>query len=152
MLRRHEYTAWAGFLYVHATLVRRLDLALQAAHQLQLSDYEALLFLSLAPDQQLRMSDLARSVVLSQSGISHLVARLERDGLVIRQRAAEDGRGSNACLTERGKEKLAAAHQTHLDGVRQEFLSHFGPEELEHLIGYWERLVPGVYQVVRQKM
>ena len=150
MLNAREYTAWAGFLYVHATLVRRLDQALQAAHQLQLTDYEALLFLELAPNHQLRMSDLARNVVLSLSGVSHLVARLERAGLVERQRAREDGRGNYARLTERGRERLAAAHQTHLSGVRAAFLDHFEPSELDQLAQFWECLVPGTRQAIRK--
>lgn len=149
MLNASEYTAWAGFLYVHATLVRQLDQALQSAHQLQLSDYEALLFLDLAPDHQLRMSDLARSVVLSLSGVSHLVARLERSGLVVRERAHEDGRGNYARLTQQGRERLYAARETHLQGIRQVFLDHFAPAELEQLGMLWERLVPGTGQAIR---
>jgi DNA-binding MarR family transcriptional regulator len=150
MLRAREYLAWGGFLYVHATLIRDLDQALQAEHQLQLSDYEALLFLSHAPDKRLRMSELANRVVLSLSGISHLVARLERGGLVIRQRASEDGRGNYALLTDLGQARLDAAHQTHLAGVRRAFLDHFSPSELDHLAVFWERLAPGFRIALRQ--
>ena len=139
-----ELAAWRGFLRVHAALVRELDRELTLAHDLPATHYEVLLHLDNAPDHRLRMSELASSVLLSQSGITRLVDRLERDGLVERVPCADDRRGLWAILTDAGRSRLAEARPTHLAGVRARFLDHFGDEELQAFSDAWERLQPGV--------
>jgi DNA-binding MarR family transcriptional regulator len=90
------------------------------------------------------MSDLASSVLLSQSGVSRLVDRLERVGHVVRQPCSEDRRVLYAQLTDAGRTRLAEARPTHLAGVRARFLAHFDDAELDDLAEAWERLHPGV--------
>ena len=138
-----ELGAWRGMLRVHAALVKALDAQLIAEHGLPLSSYEVLMTLGAAPDKRRRMSELADSVLLSRSGMTRLVDRLERDGLVARDLCADDARGSFAVLTERGAELLAAARATHLDGVRARFLRHFDEADLEVLARSWDRVLPG---------
>jgi DNA-binding MarR family transcriptional regulator len=128
-----ELAAWRGFLRVHAALARELDRELEAEHGLSLSSYEVLLFLRDAPDAMLRMSELADSVLLSQSGVTRLVDRLEREGLVERVRCEFDRRGLYARLTAAGAAKLAEARPTHLRGVRERFLERFDDGELRSL-------------------
>lgn len=139
-----ELDAWRGFLRVHAALVRELDRELEARHGLPLSQYEVLLYLDNAPDRRLRMSELASSVLLSQSGITRLVDRLERDGLVVRQPCPSDRRGLHARITDEGRRRLAEARPTHLAGIHETFLSHFDDDELRALAAAWERLRPGI--------
>lgn len=140
---REELAAWRGMLRVHRALICELDADLAGAHGLLLRSYEVLLFLDAAPDGRLRMSELSRSVLLSASGVSRLVDRLEDEGLVRRQRCSHDGRGYYAVLTEAGRSKLHEARETHLTGVRDRFLTRFDPGELARLAGYWERVLPG---------
>jgi DNA-binding MarR family transcriptional regulator len=90
------------------------------------------------------MSDLSHTALLSASGVSRLVDRLERDGLVRRERCAADGRGYWAVLTARGEAAFREARATHLAGVRRLFLRHFADDDLARLADYWERVVPGV--------
>jgi DNA-binding MarR family transcriptional regulator len=135
--------AWIGLLRVYGVLQRQLDTELQAAHNLPLTSYEALLYLAIAPDHRMRLSELADTVLLSLSGVSRLVERLVRAGLVMKETASEDGRGAYAVLTEAGLSALRAAHKTHLDGVRKHFLQHFTADELMLLTSFWERLLPG---------
>jgi DNA-binding MarR family transcriptional regulator len=139
-----ELAAWRGFLRLHAGLVRELDRELEAEHGLPLSHYEVLLYLDNAPDKRLRMSELASSVLLSQSGITRLVDRLERDGLVVREVCPEDRRGLNARLTQAGRHRLAEARPTHLAGIHSKFLSHLDDDDLRELAAYWERMRPGI--------
>ena len=139
-----ELRAWRGMLRVHAMLTKALDADLDAAHGLPLSSYEVLMHLDDADGQRMRMSDLAATVILSRSGLTRLVDRLEREGLIERQSCDSDARGSFATLTPAGRRKLQAARATHLAGVRSLFLDHFSPEELELLAAAWERLLPGV--------
>jgi DNA-binding MarR family transcriptional regulator len=89
------------------------------------------------------MCDLASSVLLSRSGLTRLVDRLERDGLLVRESCASDARGAFAKLTPAGHEKLGAARATHLAGVRTLFLSHLSADELEVLGSVWDRVLPG---------
>lgn len=139
-----ELAAWRGFLRVHAALVRELDRELEHEHDLPLTQYEVLLYLDSAPDHRLRMSELASSVLLSQSGITRLVDRMEGEGLVERVPCPDDRRGLWAILTDAGRSRLAAARPSHLAGVRARFLDHLGDEELQALSDAWERVRPGI--------
>jgi DNA-binding MarR family transcriptional regulator len=88
----------------------------------------------------MRMCDVAESVLLSRSGLTRLVDRLERDGLVERVSCADDARGAFARLTDAGRVKLDAAAATHLDGIRRHFLAHVDADELAVLGAVWERV------------
>src|SRR5215217_566797 len=137
-----ELGAWREFLRAHAVLTRELDEELRRAHGLPLSSYDVLVNLESAPDRQMRMSELADAVLLSRSGLTRLVERLERDGLLARADCPSDARGSLAVLTDAGMARLAEARKTHLRGVRERFLDHFGDDELERLGEHWRRLLP----------
>ena len=139
-LTDRELRAWRGLLRAHATLVKRLDAELEAEHSLALTSYEVLLHLSNAEDSKMRMCDIAESVLLSRSGLTRLVDRLERDGLVERVSCSHDARGAFATLTHAGRAKLRAARATHLDGVREHFLAHFAQDELDMLGEAFERV------------
>jgi len=138
-----ELAAWRGFLRVHAALAKQLDAELEASHGLTLSSYEVLINLQSAPDKRLRMADLAERSLLSRSGMTRLVDRLEKQGLLARDHCVSDARGCFAVLTGAGEAWLAKARPTHLDGVRERFLAHLGPEDYERLGDLWERMVPG---------
>src|ERR1700710_63336 len=141
LLTGPELRAWRGMLRAHAAMAKALDAQLEAAHGLQLSSYEVLMYLADAEDQRMRMCDLASTILLSRSGLTRLVARLEREGLIERVACADDARGAFAKLTPLGRERLAAARVTHLDGVRAMFIDLFSPEELALLGVSWDRVL-----------
>jgi DNA-binding MarR family transcriptional regulator len=136
-----EGGAWGGFLRVRAKIVRKLDAELRQAHGLPLSSYEVLLHLSWAPGHRMRMGELAESVLLTLSGVTRLVGRLEREGLVRREPCPEDRRGAYAILTAVGVDRLGEAHPTHLSGVHRLFLEHFSKVELKTMAEYWRRVL-----------
>ena len=138
-----ELAAWRGLLRAHAALVKELDAELEGVHGLPLSSYEVLVVLESAPDRQLRMAELAEHVLLSRSGMTRLIDRLEREGFVARHTCSRDGRGCYAALTETGGQMVQEARATHLAGVRERFLHHFSEHELRTLAACWERVVPG---------
>jgi DNA-binding MarR family transcriptional regulator len=140
LLDREELAAWRGLLRAHAALTRELDAELSDTHGLPLSSYEVLLHLHQAPGGRMRMSDLADSVLLSRSGLTRLVDRLERDGLLERIRCKEDARGLFAAITDKGRAVFGEARPTHLDGVKRLFLRHFTRDELRVLAELWRRL------------
>jgi DNA-binding MarR family transcriptional regulator len=138
-LSEAELAAWRGFLRTHHQMITSLDRELERQHGLPLTSYEVLLQIADSPSGTLRMSDIAERVLLSRSGLTRLVDRLERDGLVRRRTCPSDLRGQNAELTERGREVFAEARATHLAGVRRHFLDRFQEDELETLGGLWAR-------------
>jgi DNA-binding MarR family transcriptional regulator len=138
LLEVHE--AWPLFLVAHAAVTRQMDADLIAAHELTLSDYEVLLLLYNAPDRRLRRVDLAEKTILSQSGITRLLAGLEKSGCVERASCASDGRVVYAQLTDKGVAKLREASKTHLAGIEQLFAGRFSDAELETLASLLGRL------------
>jgi DNA-binding MarR family transcriptional regulator len=136
-----ELDAWAGFLRTHATLVRELDEELTERHGLPLSSYDVLVQLDAAAEGRLRMSHLADAVLLSRSGLSRLVTRLEKQGLLARTECPSDARGAFAAITDAGREKLAEARATHRAGVRERFLDKLGDREMRQLARAWSRLL-----------
>jgi DNA-binding MarR family transcriptional regulator len=143
LLDGDELAAWGGLLRAHARLTKALDVDLVSAHGLPLTSYEVLLRLADSPDGRLRMSELAESVLLSRSGLTRLVDRLERQDLLRRESCPSDRRGAYAVITQRGRELFDRARSTHLDGVRRRFLDHLSEDELRSLGELWRRTTVG---------
>lgn len=133
-----EHAAWQGFLNLHAALTDELDRSLRESHGLTLPHFEVLLHLDRAPGNRMRMSDLAASVRMTQSGASRLVDRVERAGHVVRQECAADGRVLYAQLSESGKARLLEAHPTYVAGVRGRFVERFDVRVLRKLAAGWK--------------
>jgi DNA-binding MarR family transcriptional regulator len=140
-LRVDELAAWRGLLRAHALLSKRLDAALETEHGLALTSFEVLDLLGAEGEHRMRMCDVAVSVGLSRSGLTRLVDRLEREGLVERVSCPSDARGAFAALTATGRARLEAARPTHVDAVRAGLLEHVTPDELALLASVWERVV-----------
>jgi DNA-binding MarR family transcriptional regulator len=97
-----QLAAWRALLSAHAELTERIDRAMKEGGAIPLHWYEALVGLSEAPDRRLRLGELARAALLSRSGLSRLVDRLEEAGLLRREACGDDGRGAYAVLTAAG--------------------------------------------------
>lgn len=132
--------AWRTLLFAHARLTRELDAELQERERTTLGDYDVLVQLAEAPHGCLRMHELAELVVLSPSGLSRRVDRLEGLGLVRRSRNAEDARGVEASLTPQGKRVFQRLRKTHRAGVQRRFASAFSERELRELASLLGRL------------
>ncbi len=128
-----ERGAWGGLLSVQGGLMRLVSEDLEINSMITHPEFEVILRLSWRADRRARIQDLAAQSLLTRSGLSRVVERLERKGLVTRSRADEDGRGTYAELTDKGIERLAQAADHHLDFVRTQFLSRFTDTELRTL-------------------
>src|SRR3954447_12712494 len=144
-----ELAVWRGFLRVYAAVTKQLDAELDRAHGIPLSSYEVLINLRAAPGRRLRMADLADRAMLSRSGMTRRVDRLERQGLLVRDTCVSDARGCFALLTDAGEALLADARPTHLEGVRASFLAHVEGEDFDRLAELWERVLPGSTSALR---
>ena len=129
------------FLRAHAQVTRSLEAELVAEHDLPLPSYDVLVQLSESPDRRLRMTELADRVLLSRSGLTRLVDRLAREGLVERQSCPSDARGTLAVLTETGLQRLQDAWPTHLRGVAEHVTGKLTAEEVEQLTTLLGKLV-----------
>jgi DNA-binding MarR family transcriptional regulator len=130
-----------SFLRAHASVTRELSARLETAHGLTLNDYDVLVQLAYAPDRQLRRVDLARSVLLSPSGITRLLDGLEREGWVEKGTCASDARVTYAVLTDAGLAKFKAVRTTHLVDIETVFGSRFSAEELQTVSSLLGRLL-----------
>jgi DNA-binding MarR family transcriptional regulator len=98
--------AWRALLTAHAELTDQIDASLRAAGAIPLRWYDALLALYEAPDRRLRLADMAKAALLSRSGLTRLVDRLEQAGLLVRRPAEDDARGAYAVLTHAGVQAM----------------------------------------------
>jgi DNA-binding MarR family transcriptional regulator len=126
-----EMAAWHALLRGHAAVVRVLEAELEAEQGLSLPAYEVLSHLSDAPGNRLRMSELAEHAVLTPSGLTRLVDKLSRDGLVERAKCSSDARVVYAVLTETGRDRLIAAYPAHLRSVRRHYVDRLTPTQLD---------------------
>ncbi len=133
-------TAWIRFLRAHAALTRELSSRLEAVHELTLSDFDVLVQLYYAEGRRMRRIDLARSVLLTASGITRLLDGLESSGLVAKERCDSDARVTYAVLTVAGVKKIEEARESHLGDIEELFGSRFSPEERDQLAELLGRL------------
>lgn len=139
-LSDEELAAWHGMLQLRSQALQALDAALSRAHHLSVREFDVLITLFNGPDSQLRMSALAQRVMLSPSGLTRLVERLERSGLVRRQPDPDDARSYRAGLTDAGQQRLDEARPTHNAVIRCHFLDHLSPEEVQQLGALWVKI------------
>ena len=129
-LTPREEAAWRALARVVLVVPRVLDSEMLASQGLNITEYNVLMNLSEAPDQSLRMRELANFVSITVSGLTRVVERLSRQGLVERVRAESDGRGQVAVLTPAGMKRLQQAWPSHLAAVRRHVMDHLGDVDL----------------------
>jgi DNA-binding MarR family transcriptional regulator len=133
-------SAWLRFLRAHAAITRELSSRLEALHELTLSDFDVLVQLYFAEGRRMRRIDLARSVLLTASGITRLLDGLEACGLVAKERCDSDARVTYAALTQAGVKKIEEARESHLADIEELFGSKFSTEEREQFAELLGRL------------
>lgn len=133
--------AWRNFLTAHANLIDTIDRELKAADRLPLNWYDVLIELFEAPEKRLRLHELAQKVVLSRSGITRLVDRLEAAGLLQREVARGDRRGAFATLTDRGKDAIKKSWLPYSKGIAKHFGAHVSEEEAQIIRDVFARMI-----------
>ncbi len=125
--------AWEAFVFAHAAVIARIEQELAAAGSIPLTWYDVLAALSAAPDARLRLHELARQVVLSRSGLTRLVDRLEAAGLLRREPSPTDRRGAFAVLTPAGDATLRRTWPLYARGIAAHFARHLSDDEARTL-------------------
>jgi len=129
-----RFTAWRTFLHSHSLVVSRVERRLEASLGLPFTWYDVLFQLSEAPDRRLRMHELAEAVLLSRSGLTRTIDRIEAAGLVARQAIPGDRRSLHVVLTDAGRERLAAAFPIVRRAVRELFADHLSEDDAHNLV------------------
>lgn len=132
-----QLRVWRTFIDTHAAVIRRLEEELETRHHLPLTDYDVFVQLDEAEraggdgldTHGLRVQELAERVVLTRSGVSRLVDRMQAHGLVARQPCPTDRRGTVVVLTDAGRRALAEARPHHHAGIREHFTQHLTEAE-----------------------
>lgn len=132
--------AWRSIMETHAAIVPKLDNDLQEKSGIDIHTYDALLHVFEAGEQGIRMADLASAVVISKSGITSLVDRLEASAHVRRNPDPDDRRATRITLTASGEVTFRAAAQVHLAGIEEHFASLISDEEARSIAETLERV------------
>jgi DNA-binding MarR family transcriptional regulator len=128
-----EEQAWRAFVRAMLVVPRVLEADLVESSRLNFAEYHVLAYLSEQPDHAMRMSQLSELGALSPSGMTRVVERLTRQGLVKRCRSEDDGRGQVAALTDAGFERLKEAWPDHLASARSRVMDHLADLDLDVL-------------------
>lgn len=124
---------WRAWLAASTLLADRLNRDLVDAEGLTLADYEILVRLSDSPTRTIRMSELAEITLSSRSRLTHQIDRMEAAGLVERRACADDKRGQNCVLTDKGWKTLVKAAPAHVTSVREHFVDVLSDAEFAAL-------------------
>ena len=131
LLNDEERSVWRRFMRVQAELTRRLDEDLRSEVGIGLNALEVLWLLAIARGNRLRMTDLADHLVFTRGGVTRLVDRLERDGLVLRENVDEDLRGRYTILTRKGFDLFEEAARLHVDALGELFFGKLNARQLK---------------------
>jgi len=137
-------SAWPAFITAHDALVVRIEERLRAASLPDLSWYCVLWVLERAPDQRLRMHELADTAIIARSNLTRLVDKLEKKGLVTRERVAGDRRGAYARITQKGSAMRSQMWTVYGPAIDELFLNHLSSEENAMLREIMMRLLAAV--------
>lgn len=139
-LSDEEQHLWRSLLYGMTQAMNALDEGVQRRSGLPLTDYEILVVLSENPGQHLRMSELAKRVVVSRSRLTYRIDQLIDRGLVSRRDCDDDRRGVLAQLTPKGARVLAEAAPGHVADVRRMIIDHVPDEARAWLTALFESM------------
>jgi MarR family 2-MHQ and catechol resistance regulon transcriptional repressor len=128
-----RFTAFGLFAEAFTGLTNRFAVQFEE-HRLSAVEFEVLMRLARSPANRLRMTDLAGQTSLSTSGVTRVVDRMDRDGLVRREACASDRRSYYAVITTEGRQRLDEVLPGHLELLQQWFIGQLTPGQLDVLL------------------
>mgnify|MGYP000698830384 CR=1 FL=1 len=142
----HELAIWRYFVKTHALIIEQIELDLANQKRVPLTTYDVLIALYEAPEQRLRLGELVHKTVLSKSGLSRLVDRLAREGLLRKEKSHEDGRGAYAVLTDDGERELRKAWPIYAKGIKNYFAAPLSIDQRNSL----QQALYSLYESMKQ--
>ena len=139
-LDEREERAWRSLMVMQDGLSEFIDRRLRTRCGLSNADYQVLAHLSEAPGGRLRPFALGGLLRWEKSRLSQHLGRMEKRGLVTRERCLTDQRGAVVVITARGTELITAAAPQHVADVRDALVDHLTPAELETLAAIGDKV------------
>lgn len=140
-LQQKHKEAWVGMLFAYARLIRQVNEALAAEACVPMDVYDVLIALEDAPGRRLTMKELAEHTVLSPSGVTRLVDRMEHCGYVQRIPHENDRRSMYAQLTDEGYARRVEAWPVLRKAIERHFACHLSHAEAVTMAEIWTRIV-----------
>lgn len=140
-LNDEEFRAWIGYRRMRGLLDLRIARDLAEDSGLSEPDYDVLSSLGEAEGHRGRLSELASRMLWSKSRLSHHITRMQSRGLVVKEEAADDGRGAVVVLTDKGRRTIEEAAPAHVASVRRHFVDVLTDEEITTLGAIAERVL-----------
>jgi DNA-binding MarR family transcriptional regulator len=134
---------WLNFLQAHVAVMNSLERKLETEKGLTLAWHEVLVRLAASPEGRLRMFDLSELLLLSKSGATRLVDRMEEAGLVSRGGCPTDRRVTYAVITDKGRARLEDSMPVFQEGIEEFFSNHLTDEDVAALRGALRKLIEG---------
>ena len=138
-----QMLAWRSFLECRSAVIKALESELMEDPGLSLTWYDVLIHLSEASESRLQHQALAGSLLLSRSGVTRLVDRMAKAGLVRREASPEDRRASYVVMTPQGRDALDRASPVHVRGIVQHFTRYLDSEDASALQKFFSRVSQG---------
>ena len=123
-----DIQAFRTFMNAHALLLGAIEGALAEAELPPLAWHDVLAVLERTPDGRMRPHELADVLILSRSGLSRLLDRMEAEEVLHRERCPNDRRGTYAVITDTGRSLLARMRPVYRTTVEEHFLPHLGSD------------------------
>ena len=139
-LDEQENRIWRSFLEATGRISTQLSESLKERTGLTMDDYEVLVHLSESDTHRVRMTELSRRLLHSQSRLTQRIDRLAKRGLVCREKCPDDGRGTFAVLTDEGMQVITEAAPHHVRDVRAALIDLIEPNERAVVADVLERL------------
>ncbi len=139
-----RHRAWRAVMEMHGAVVAVLDAELRSAAHIDLQTYDALLHVYEAGQAGIRMTELAQNVVMSKSGLTTLVDRIEKRDWMRRIPDPADRRVTRITLTSMGAEVFRSAARVHVAGIETYFACRVTDDEANVIAETLERIREGI--------
>jgi DNA-binding MarR family transcriptional regulator len=139
-LDKQRRLAWRSLYRAFHRIFLRIDADLERVEIGSLVEYDVLYTLYEAPEKRLRLAELADAVLISRSGLTRLVDRLEKAGFLRREASTQDRRGIYAILTDDGVEQMRKIWAVYSTGIATYFGAHLSDSEAATIQHLFDRL------------
>lgn len=143
-LDNQRNSVWRLFITANVKLLGLISEKFSQTGLPSMDWYDVLLTLKEAPEYRLRLSELAKKALLSRSNLTHLVDRLEKAGMIERERCPSDRRGTYAVLTEAGLAMQQQMWTVYSEGIAEYFGCQLDDEELQVMQQLLKRLLTAI--------
>lgn len=129
MTQKQDWDAWKNYIFTASRILTGAEMQLHKAHRLSLSDYDVMVTLLHAPEHSLSVSCLKATVVVTTSGLSRAIGRLEQRGWLTKTPDEYDKRQITLKLTAEGVAAIEAIRPEHHQYAAENFFDVLTTEE-----------------------